>query len=231
MKTVNSFPKRLAAAFVFILAATSFLTACPGNKGGDGVPVSAFGACVSCAGIASPTALIPQATSTSTTAYFPATISWQVLGDANIIAQTQAMYGPYYQAVQTAPWSNYRGSIIVRGGITLNSQVIAGAGGGYYPYAAQQVPYGQPYGAINGAAGQCVIPAGAYTFDTITAGMMQQGDFYVQDLQAIGPVQFHFQLRAQANRPYGAAMDQIYARIQIISVNGAPCTSTTFSLY
>jgi hypothetical protein len=252
MKTkTQSFPKRLAAAFVFVLAASSVLTACPGKGGGGGdpgIPLTAFTACGACAGIAA-TALVPSANSTSQNYNFSATVSWQLLGDGNIMAQTQAAYGGY---IPTTPYALYRGPVIARGGITFANQAVgngsggygAGHGGGYGGYVYGQVGYGQqsyvqgqiyggqgPYGQQSGygqpygaAQGQCVIPAGAYSFDTVNPGRMNQGSFVVPDVEAVGPIRFRFQIRnGSVGRPYGTGADQIGADILVTSINGVPC--------
>lgn len=233
MKTkTQSFPKRLAAAFVFLLAASSVLTACPGKGGGDAAPISPYGVfsgCPTCGAIGG--VLVPNATSTGQDPYFPVTMSWQILGDQNMMAQMQA----YLPA--TTPYGNYRGPVVVRGGITLATQVIGSGMGGYGGYGyGQPYPVGQQYGGaiIPGqtyGVGQCVIPAGSYTFDTTMPGMMNQGTFQVQEVEAIGPVRFRFLVRGILSRPYGAALDQIYAGISVTSINGVSCGRMSTTVY
>lgn len=43
-------------------------------------------------------------------------------------------------------------------------------------------------------AGYCVIPAGAYRFQTLTAGQSQNGVFSIPQIQAFGPTQLVFEI-------------------------------------
>jgi len=170
MKTQTSnWNKKLWALWTVLIALSVMTTACnkkdSNNNANNGIYYDQFGNPISPGGIGSCMncnfAQGPLGTAQSQGGNsYPATITWNMIGDQNIIAQITAQ--------GWNPQKTYTGPIALTGTMTMS-----------------QATY----------AGNCSIPAGQYTLNSMQAGTMSYGGISQVQLQAvIGGAQITFSL-------------------------------------
>lgn len=175
-------------------------------------PVNPYGGNLGCANCNFAQAPIMNAQSQGT-ASFNIAINWQILGDPNMMAQTQMAYGGGYTTGY--PYGGTTGQTLYTGPIsTMGTMVLA----------------------QNINATYCLLPQGQYTLSSPQAGQMSQGRLQFPQLVAVSQttgvtVLFTFQNGVVVDSNGDGQVDRIYGLLVPVQINNQPCNDIGVEVY